>query len=182
MFSLRKHFGCNVMITFFTTAFSRWNILSRGLVNPLPFLPSAGTSHWKIASSLLEKPLNTFNSRSECPGRHRTGQLQLCIPARCSTGGQGVSPQQLGAVRHLHGSCCASPSDPSCRSIAVCWGPGMLLTQLCSAGRFPMDWKRTADSRVTLTLASWQSKIPSTHPGLGPLSFLWPSAPSSGSE
>lgn len=102
------------------------------------------------------------------------------FPARCSPGAR-VSPQHLETTGHLHGSCPASPSDSSCRSIAVCWGPGMFLTQLCSDGRFPMNCS-TADSMVTLTLASWQPKVASTHPGLDLLSFLWPSAPSSGSE
>lgn len=82
------------------------------------------------------------------------------FPARRSPGGLGVSPQQLGIVRHLHGGCPASPSGPSCGSTAVCWGSGMFLTQLCSAGRSPMDCKGTADSTVTRTLAADNQKLP----------------------
>lgn len=97
---------------------------------------------------------------SESPGGRQTGELQAPysqpdVPHR-------VSPQQLVAVQHLHGSCCAFPSDHSCRSIAVCWGTELFLLQLCSAGHF-LTKRRTADSTVTLTLASQQPKVLSTH-------------------
>lgn len=144
--------------TFFTIAFSRWNILlSRGLVDPLPFPSSAGVSRWKSIFSLLEKPVTTLNSRSESPEWHQTGQLQLRTPSQMFHRGPGAVPTTAG---DLHRRCCASPRAPSCRSIAVCWGPGMFLTQLCSAGRFPMDWKRTADSTVTQPWPADNQKLP----------------------
>lgn len=83
--------------TFFTIAFSRWNILlSRGLVDPLPFPSSAGVSRWKSIFSLLEKPVTTLNSRSESPEWHQTGQLQLRTPSQMFHRGPGAVPTTAG--------------------------------------------------------------------------------------
>lgn len=85
------------------------------------------------------------------------------FPARSSTWGHRVSPQQLVTVKHLQGSCCVFPNNCSCKSIAVCWGTEQFFIQLCSTGHFLMKWGETADSTVTETLARWQPKVVSAH-------------------
>lgn len=113
-----KHFGHNT-IAFLETAFSRWNVLlTRSLTDPFPFFLSAGISHWQ-EKHLHRTEKNLWPPRTLGPTQKALEGVKLMssssvFPGRCSTSGCRVSPQQLMTVKHLHGSCCACPSDRSC--------------------------------------------------------------------
>lgn len=110
------------------------------VTDPFPFFFSAGISRWQekhlhCAEKHLWPPRTPGPTQKALEGVKLVSSSSI-FPARCSTPGCRVSPQQLMTAKHLHGSCCASPSDRGCQSIAVCWGTVLLLTQLCSAGHF----------------------------------------------